>query len=1753
MLKMDTKMPGKLICGMVALVILGLFVCVVDAAPGSVKRSKIGIFHEKGFPSKSPRPVAWYKEVLAAEGLNVTIIGVKEVCDTKALSRARFDTLILATGGYLPIDSEYAIGTFMNGGGNVVIDENMMISRWRPPAKVATEHDRLRKDFLQGKNIDEYRDFVQAHGLRQNHGGSLFQYSEKLDRWITPIEIFSYQTQGTPQYFQEFGLEPWPNHGEPAASYYLRPFSDDLKRNQALADAGLLEGMPQILPTRIATDMVKAVVPLPGFPPTIPVVKASSGREDGMMRFRLAGERDYYRAVPYAYPNDLLLPVYVFDKVSGGAYPGFPKAGKQAKDRDSDFYIYRSHSPLKVKGGSTLVHFGVAGAHLLKSDRGKEVLICALRLAESILPGERSPEFIETCNTFENELMAFYGKSIEARETLMKVAALHHYRGERQEQDEALRLLREQERVFKEVSNTGERLRAMALETRPIGHKNRLDLIRTCLRSAKDLERMRLKYEAVLLEHCEPPKPVPVENRFKRMSWGFANIVPRGITRLAGLYPAMKKIGMSLGPYYHQSAGGFHRAKELFEQTGISTGYRMSYTTSGHPAQRAFDMGILDPKTGTVETRKRSWFETPKDWEFYEKDAGWFLREVSKRPGISHVMFLGERNFNWNLWGERMEKRFRKYLKRKYLTIDALNERWDTRHKEFDDIVLPVKRPESRPEHALWEDWTRYREIYRMEEEVLPQAELVKKYAPNLFPLTYGSYHRHGDYPANGINFYELGKAFNPTGLEMGPGLKKEVLTADIAGFFHRNLTSEWSAFYFPPSARLEKINLLKEQLWNGVAWGQIGVHTFMGSIACQQYRNLIDPYNRILPVGWQLREVDRDFQKFDHIILDGQRVEPPIRILYSPTTLRHTSWPGIEGDKSLESVVGYYGAFLANHTPARAIDEGAILEGHLPSACRLLIIPQVTYLNDALLPRIEEFVRRGGTILITPDSGRFNQYGEELNSLMALAGVAPVTVKDSTVSLDEGKSLPFVTYKKAARSLSALFPEETDVVLRFKDGQPAVTRSRCGKGSVIVSGVPFGRSYYGEWKGAAGVALPFLNAVLDAAGIEREYSCSDREIVVRPWQYEGTRYLVLASRTRKGLVRKVSPDGGFPFRRQPLMAPFTLRIRGKWRVKDYLLGVELPAESDGQFTVVSGLIPAPGGGVYELQGAEKQTLATSPAKMPLPTGPPLVTARKKHLTLPFRGRLFAESGQIMLGDYRLSMNVDARGGVWGGDFYLQVSHRGEKIRKLCRAAETIEFPFLKKKLNVVCQHVSAVMPVSIEAAFTEEARAPIRHDCVLREETWLGQKSIVLQNGYLTVRILPGLGGRIIQFISRVDEANHMFSNERLIAQGSGDTWVDFGGMEENAGSWPGYFWDAPFEYKITKNSPDELEVVLLRTKSQKNKPYALEKVYTLKKGLVKLMVRNRMFNGREGKDSLKLRTHPAMSVGGDVSPSDTFFYPIGQAAKAVSYSANRDQAFSNEGAWLAVFDRDRKKGVVQEFARERVGELYMYMGKDSYNFEATTVPHEVAPGAYLEFDYGLGILQGMSGISGFGKDVGVNIVLDGGGVYGSNSDLGFTIEIGSLSPVAVAVTVSIESEKGKTADVPGFILELAPESPGIRSLKWNTGDLPDGKYFVSVRCRDTAKSEIVTARKQFALAGQKQELLSKRLAGFRKELEKAKGLYARDRNVKLKQRISRSAILLHRLEEAIQKNETGKVKEWMGLLEALLEDNQSDRGGRK
>jgi len=388
------------------------------------------------------------------------------------------------------------------------------------------------------------------------------------------------------------------------------------------------------------------------------------------------------------------------------------------------------------------------------------------------------------------------------------------------------------------------------------------------------------------------------------------------------------------------------------------------------------------------------------------------------------------------------------------------------------------------------------------------------------------------------------------------------------------------------------------------------------------------------------------------------------------------------------------------------------------------------------------------------------------------------------------------------------------------------------------------------------------------------------------------------------------------------------------------------------------------------------------------------------------------------------------------------------------------------------------------------------------------------------------------------------MFCDEKFVANGWSNTWINYGGMEENAASWPGYFWNMRFDYKVTKKSPDEVEVVLLRTepKGISKNPDSLEKVYILKRGEAKLIVKNRMYNDGEANDILKLRTHPAMAVGGDATSLDIFFYPVGQTVKAIPYSTKYDNAFSNEGNWIAVFDTDKKKGVIQKYSKEDVGELYTYMAGDSYNFEITTISHEVASGAYFEFVYELGLLQGISGITGFGEDVGVNILLDGSGVYGKNEDVGFKIEISALSSKQVSAKVTIETENKKIVDISNFDLNLKPESSGNKSFKWNTANFTDGDYCIAVKIYDKSGNEILTVKKKLMLSGKKQEILLQQVKEFRERMEKTKKTYTRTRDLNLKQQIFKIAILLNQIEGAIQSNETDNIEKWAEEIKILL-----------
>ena len=390
------------------------------------------------------------------------------------------------------------------------------------------------------------------------------------------------------------------------------------------------------------------------------------------------------------------------------------------------------------------------------------------------------------------------------------------------------------------------------------------------------------------------------------------------------------------------------------------------------------------------------------------------------------------------------------------------------------------------------------------------------------------------------------------------------------------------------------------------------------------------------------------------------------------------------------------------------------------------------------------------------------------------------------------------------------------------------------------------------------------------------------------------------------------------------------------------------------------------------------------------------------------------------------------------------------------------------------------------------------------------------------------------------------MLCNRSALADGWGKSWINYGGLEENAGKFPGPFWNASFQHRITDRAPDDVGLLLLRTEpiNWRAKKYSLEKEYVLRKGESKLLVKCRMFNETPAVNGVCLRTHPVMMVGGDIDPSDAFYYDAGGTAAAIRFRPDAQSSLKNQGTWAALIDGDKKKGVVQLYKKDAVGSLYYLMGagKTGWNLELTTVRHDLEPGKCLEFSYDLGFLQGAAGLSGFAGNLGAHVVLPGERVYGKNAGVEIRADLVSLLPKKITVKMSVENAAREATGDFEFETTVSPQSPRSRSFIWNTRDLPDGRYAVVMSAHDPAGKEILASREPFVLAGEKQNTMFRQAERFQAPFEKLRREYARRRSDEFRQRVTRVSILLAEIEEAIRANDTKAAQRKTRAVETLL-----------
>ncbi|MBQ6473712.1 MAG: beta-galactosidase trimerization domain-containing protein [Victivallales bacterium] len=1331
-------------------------------------------------------------------------------------------------------------------------------------------------------------DFEEKYGL--SHGGPLTLCD---GRWIVKPVSAGYEEYRAPRWFEEFDLWGWPNRAQSYAPVYMRPFDCPVKLNPLLAKSGL----PKAL-----------------LPPSKP-----------MMLARLCSGETGDHAL------DVFIPLYLFEASSGRPYKPFAQAGKSKEDCAADGFIYRRFRPHHF--GTTLVVMGKTGRLLLDSERGEAVIQSILRLASSPLPGSFPIPYILRIHALERDMADYNLLNAELSAALKHHAVRCLAEGTEAPSLSRLKVLRSE---FNRLNNRFDGILNLKDRRQQVADETLLEM-ESLLHSSREILRKELvavQAEVSPVDHGEAKHP------WKRFRFKASRFGPRGIAETE-YWEKVREMGIT-NPF--QESQNWDAMRELNRRYGFSSHYLAIPMHRNHPEKKQVDSAVFNPQTGTVKPVKARVWE--KDAPGIDSAVIRHLRQASENPGISGVVHGDERDFQWSLWGEYMRGKFLAWLREKYRDIEALNREYNTGHASFDDVLLPLKRPETQSEHALWEDWTRYREIYRIEWELRRWMDLIRRHAPTLQHWVYQSYHLQKKHPANGINFYEFGKLLDIASLESSSSPHKEVITYDVTAFGKKHVNPEWAAFYFPTGSRIGDMNRMRQYLWDEAACGTIGWHLFMGGSQSRVkyiHTPLMTPNGNYQPAGLALRETARELNAARRLFLDGARDEPEVRIIYSPTSRRHTSWPGIEDDRPLQCVTGYNEAFKVLHIPARVIDEQAVMEGLLPEKCRFLIVPAVEYMNRSLLEQLNRFMQNGGTVIASPDSGRFDQYGHKHDSLLELAGVRPVKATDSGFRMFTPSKLEF------------LFPKETRALLRYADGGASLTETRVGEGRLLICGLPLGREYYNTGKG-----LNSLLAVVSAVGVSRPILCSDPNLVIRPWRLDGRVYLVCYYKERSSVDTK---PGAFPLATAPSMMPFTLNLSGQVRAKDWLTGADLPAKSVGKDTEISGLIANPGGCILELQleNDDFQVRRIASERMEEKSASGL--KRPEAFTFPCAGVFFAEWGKIDLGGYVMAIEAE-NDGNWDGRVFVSLTRDGRTLRRECKSNSKITFRFNDRTVVFQCRKAQAFMPVNVEGAFSEMENAG-GEGCRVQET----EDRVILQNRYLYAVILPSLGGRIAELRQDPNAPNHLFLNERLVQMGAGQTYQDFGGLEYNPGVYQGDGWNVPFQYRIQRDSRGILLHLMRshRCRMQRGGEFSYELFYRISADSPFLETTVRMYNEMDAPADLKLRTHPVFLAGGDCNVQDTFFWQAPSGLQELPYRPGRSEFYPNAGNWFAVIDGLAGEGVVQTFSAAAIPSLYCWNGSAMYNAELHFLPVQTQPKNYAEFSFATAPVAGLGRIDGF------------------------------------------------------------------------------------------------------------------------------------------------------------------------------------------
>jgi beta-galactosidase len=443
-------------------------------------------------------------------------------------------------------------------------------------------------------------------------------------------------------------------------------------------------------------------------------------------------------------------------------------------------------------------------------------------------------------------------------------------------------------------------------------------------------------------------------------------------------------------------------------------------------------------------------------------------------------------------YSESARERFILWLKKKYNTAENLNkawagQRWSRRINDFEEVGLPMSGSVvGAPERVL--DFRRF-ESDEINEFLLKILDKVNANAPGVLTNTNAWFYS----PLRYFDYSEIAYS--------------EKMTRHGAGFYPGNsLTTNWGVMN--SAFGISRIQFeSKNTFWCSEFTTMTAVPN---SIRKSAYATLM--YGNQMVCGWTWQSMwageeqylqgmldwdgvpNRKYDEYKKIATEFNKIgkyfpykpQPEVGMAFSfPSQIASSSFPMLHDDQ-LQSCwnLFYY----------RNMDANVVEISKSTLKYKLLIVPGVTVMDETTAAKIRDFVKNGGTVIMTSNSAVVDEKGQVFASthpgrLSDVFGIR-IASYEETESLNEisrksykGKKLEFTYKEKAVDTESTRFDviesKGAEVIGRItsldKD-YPIMTSNKYGKGRAIYVGLPADGS----------VLNPLLDELIVELGIKK-------------------------------------------------------------------------------------------------------------------------------------------------------------------------------------------------------------------------------------------------------------------------------------------------------------------------------------------------------------------------------------------------------------------------------------------------------------------------------------------------------------------------------------------------------------------------------------------------------------------------------------------------------------------------------------------